>query len=145
RAHILEGLRIALDHIDAIIDIIRNSKTAEVAKDRLMNEYSLSDKQSQAILDMRLVRLTGLERDKIENEYQGLMATIADLKDILANPERIDQIIYEEILEIRDKHGDARRTELQIGDVTNLEDEDLIEEEEIIVTLTNGGYIKRVP
>ncbi|KRN74458.1 hypothetical protein IV73_GL000350 [Weissella kandleri] len=145
RAHILEGLRIALDHIDAIIDIIRNSKTAEVAKDRLMNEYSLSDKQSQAILDMRLVRLTGLERDKIENEYQGLMATIADLKDILANPERIDQIIYEELLEIRDKHGDARRTELQIGDVTNLEDEDLIEEEEIIVTLTNGGYIKRVP
>ncbi|MFL1696416.1 DNA gyrase subunit A [Weissella kandleri] len=145
RAHILEGLRIALDHIDAIIDIIRNSQTAEVAKNRLMNEYSLSDKQSQAILDMRLVRLTGLERDKIENEYQSLMATIADLKDILANPERIDQIIYEELLEIRDKHGDARRTELQIGDVTNLEDEDLIEEEEIIVTLTNGGYIKRVP
>ncbi|QIL49984.1 DNA gyrase subunit A [Weissella coleopterorum] len=145
RAHILEGLRIALDHIDAIISIIRNSKTAEIAKDRLINEYSLSDKQSQAILDMRLVRLTGLERDKIEGEYQTLMAQIADLKDILANQERLDQIIYEELLEIQAKHGDDRRTELQIGDVTNLEDEDLIEEEEIVVTLTNGGYIKRVP
>lgn len=145
RAHILEGLRIALDHIDAIISIIRNSKTAEIAKDRLINEYSLSDKQSQAILDMRLVRLTGLERDKIEGEYQALMAQIADLKDILANQERLDQIIYEELLEIQAKHGDDRRTELQIGDVTNLEDEDLIEEEEIVVTLTNGGYIKRVP
>lgn len=145
RAHILEGLRIALDHIDAIISIIRNSKTAEIAKDRLINEYSLSDKQSQAILDMRLVRLTGLERDKIEGEYQALMTQIADLKDILANQSRLDQIIYEELLEIQAKHGDARRTELQIGDVTNLEDEDLIEEEEIVVTLTNGGYIKRVP
>jgi len=145
RAHILEGLRIALDHIDAIISIIRNSKTAEIAKDRLINEYSLSDKQSQAILDIRLVRLTGLERDKIEGEYQALMTQIADLKDILANQSRLDQIIYEELLEIQAKHGDARRTELQIGDVTNLEDEDLIEEEEIVVTLTNGGYIKRVP
>lgn len=145
RAHILEGLRIALDHIDAIISIIRNSKTAEIAKDRLINEYLLSDKQSQAILDMRLVRLTGLERDKIEGEYQALMAQISDLKDILSNQSRLDQIIYEELLEIQAKHGDARRTELQIGDVTNLEDEDLIEEEEIVVTLTNGGYIKRVP
>jgi len=144
RAHILEGLRIALDHIDAIISIIRGSKTAEIAKDRLINEYSLSDKQSQAILDMRLVRLTGLERDKIEEEFNGLVALITDLKDILAKPERVDEIIYQELLDIQSKHGDPRRTELQVGDVTNLEDEDLIEEEDIIVTLTNGGYIKRV-
>ncbi|MDR3189940.1 MAG: DNA gyrase subunit A [Lactobacillaceae bacterium] len=144
RAHILEGLRIALDHIDAIIKIIRSSATAEVAKLALMKDYSLSDKQSQAILDMRLVRLTGLERDKIEEEYQGLMTLINDLKDILAKTERIDEIIYTELQEIQAKYGDARRSELQVGDVTNLEDEDLIEEEEIIVTLTNGGYIKRV-
>ena len=98
RAHILEGLRIALDHIDAIINIIRGSQSPDVAKDRLMNEYQLSDKQAQAILDMRLVRLTGLERDKVENEYSKTMAAIADYEDILAKPERIDKIIYEELL-----------------------------------------------
>lgn len=145
RAHILEGLRIALDHIDAIINIIRSSATSEEAKTRLIDGYALSDKQAQAILDMRLVRLTGLERDKIEDEYQKLVALIADLKDILAHQERIDQIIYDELLEIQTKFGDARRTELQVGDVTNLEDEDLIEEEDVIVTLTRNGYIKRVP
>ena len=145
RAHILEGLRIALDHIDAIINIIRSSATSEEDKTRLIDGYALSDKQAQAILDMRLVRLTGLERDKIEDEYQKLVALIADLKDILAHQERVDQIIYDELLEIQTKFGDARRTELQVGDVTNLEDEDLIEEEDVIVTLTRNGYIKRVP
>ncbi|GAK30196.1 DNA gyrase subunit A [Weissella oryzae SG25] len=144
RAHILEGLRIALDHIDAIISIIRASETSEIAKGRLMSEYALSDKQAQAILDMRLVRLTGLERGKIEDEYQNLMTLIADLKDILAKPERIDEIIYTELLEIQAKFGDARRTELQVGDVTSIEDEDLIEEEDVFVTLTNNGYIKRM-
>ena len=145
RAHILEGLRIALDHIDAIISIIRASATSEIAKTRLIADYSLSDKQAQAILDMRLVRLTGLERDKIEDEHQKLVALIADLKDILAHEERVDQIIYDELLEIQTKFGDARRTELQVGDVMSIEDEDLIEEEDVIVTLTNSGYIKRVP
>lgn len=145
RAHILEGLRIALDHIDAIINIIRSSATSEEAKTRLIDGYSLSDKQAQAILDMRLVRLTGLERDKIEDEYQKLVELIADLKDILAHQERVDQLIYDELLEIQTKFGDERRTELQVGDVTTLEDEDLIEEEDVIVTLTRNGYIKRVP
>jgi DNA gyrase subunit A len=144
RAHILEGLRIALDHIDAIISIIRGSETSEIAKDRLMKDYALSDKQAQAILDMRLVRLTGLERGKIEEEYQGLMTAIADYKDILSKPERIDEIIYTELLEIQEKYGDARRTELQVGDVTSIEDEDLIEEEEVFVTLTHSGYVKRM-
>lgn len=145
RAHILEGLRIALDHIDAIINIIRSSATSEEAKTRLIDGYALTDKQAQAILDMRLVRLTGLERDKIEDEYQKLVELIADLKDILAYQERVDQLIYDELLEIQTKFGDARRTELQVGDVTTLEDEDLIEEEDVIITLTRNGYIKRVP
>ncbi|MDC2806328.1 DNA gyrase subunit A [Leuconostoc suionicum] len=144
RAHILEGLRIALDHIDEIITIIRSSKTSEEAKTRLINGYALSDKQAQAILDMRLVRLTGLERDKIEEEYQKLVTLITDLKDILAHEERVDEIIYNELLEIQTKFGDKRRTELQVGDVLSIEDEDLIEEEDVIVTLTNSGYIKRV-
>ena len=137
RAHIVAGLRIALDHIDEIINIIRNSQTSEIAKNQLMENYGLSDRQAQAILDMRLVRLTGLEREKIEAEYKKLMAAIADYKDILAHQERINQIIYDELLEIQKKFGDKRRTELQ--------DEDLIEEESIIVTLTHNGYIKRLP
>lgn len=145
RAHILEGLRIALDHIDAIINIIRGSQSPDIAKDRLMNEYQLSDKQAQAILDMRLVRLTGLERDKVENEYSKTMAAIADYEDILAKPERIDKIIYEELLEIQEKFGDERRTELMVGEVLSIEDEDLIEEENVVVTLTHNGYIKRLP
>ena len=145
RAHILEGLRIALDQIDAIINIIRGSQSPDVAKDRLMNEYQLSDKQAQAILDMRLVRLTGLERDKVENEYSKTMAAIADYEDILAKPERIDKIIYEELLEIQEKFGDERRTELMVGEVLSIEDEDLIEEENVVVTLTHNGYIKRLP
>ncbi|GEN47598.1 DNA gyrase subunit A [Ligilactobacillus pobuzihii] len=145
RAHILEGLRIALDHIQAIIDIIRSSQSGDIAKDRLMNEYQLSDKQAQAILDMRLVRLTGLERDKVENDYKKTMDAIADYEDILAHKERINQIIYEELLQIQEKFGDERRTELLVGDVTSIEDEDLIEEESVIVTLTHNGYIKRMP
>lgn len=144
RAHILEGLRIALDHIDAIIGVIRSSKTAEIAKNHLIEHYQLSDKQSQAILDMRLVRLTGLERDKIENEYQNLLAVISDLNDILDKPKRVNEIIYQELLEIQDKFGDQRRTELQVGDVTSIEDEDLIEEEDVIITLTHNGYAKRL-
>lgn len=145
RAHIVAGLRIALDHIDAIINIIRSSETSELAKQRLMDDYSLSDRQAQAILDLRLVRLTGLEREKIEDEYQKLVAAIADYKDILAHQERINQIIYDELMEIQNKFGDERRTELQVGDISNIEDEDLIEEEDIIVTLTHNGYVKRVP
>ena len=145
RAHIVAGLRIALDHIDAIINIIRSSETSELAKQRLMDDYSLSDRQAQAILDLRLVRLTGLEREKIEGEYQKLVAAIADYKDILAHQERINQIIYDELMEIQNKFGDERRTELQVGDISNIEDEDLIEEEDIIVTLTHNGYVKRLP
>lgn len=145
RAHIVAGLRIALDHIDAIINIIRSSETSELAKQRLMDDYSLSDRQAQAILDLRLVRLTGLEREKIEDEYQKLVAAIADCKDILAHQERINQIIYDELMEIQNKFGDERRTELQVGDISNIEDEDLIEEEDIIVTLTHNGYVKRLP
>ena len=145
RAHILEGLRIALDHIDAIISIIRNSDTGAIAKERLINEYSLSDRQAQAILDMRLVRLTGLEREKVEDEYQSLLALIADLEDILSNQERIDNIIEEEMVEIADKFGDDRRTELMIGEALSIEDEDLIEEEEVVITLSHNGYMKRMP
>lgn len=145
RAHILEGLRIALDHIDEIISIIRNSHSGEIAKEKLINNYALSDKQAQAILDMRLVRLTGLEREKIEDEYQHLLVQIADYQDILAHNERIDQIIYQELLEIQDKYGDERRTELMVGEVLNIEDEDLIEEEDVIIVLTHNGYIKRLP
>lgn len=145
RAHILEGLRIALDHIQAIIDIIRKSPSGDVAKDRLINEYALSDKQAQAILDMRLVRLTGLERDKVEAEYQKTMEAIADYEDILAKPERIHQIIYEELLDIQARFGDERRTELMVGEVLSIEDEDLIEEESVAITVTHNGYIKRIP
>ncbi|MHC3376145.1 DNA gyrase subunit A [Ligilactobacillus equi] len=145
RAHILEGLRIALDHIQAIIDIIRNSQSGDIAKDRLINEYSLSDKQAQAILDMRLVRLTGLERNKVEAEYQKTMEAIADYQDILARPERVHQIIYEELLDIQDRFGDDRRTELMVGEALSIEDEDLIEEESVVIALTHNGYIKRVP
>ncbi len=145
RAHILEGLRIALDHIDAIISIIRNSDTGAIAKERLINEYSLSERQAQAILDMRLVRLTGLERDKVEDEYQELMTLIADLADILANPERIDTIIEEEMVELADKFGDDRRTELMVGEALSIEDEDLIEVEEVVITLSHNGYMKRMP
>ncbi len=145
RAHILEGLRTALDHIDAIISIIRHSDTGAIAKETLMTQYDLSDRQAQAILDMRMVRLTGLEREKIESEYQDLIALISDLNDILSNPERIDEIIEEEMIEIADKHGDDRRTELMVGEALSIEDEDLIEEEDVVITLSHYGYMKRMP
>ena len=145
RDHIVQGLLIALDHIDEIIKIIREAQTSEIAKEQLIDRYTLDDRQAQATLDMRLVRQTGLEREKIENEHQKLTEAIADYQDILAHEERINQIIYDELLEIQRKFGDPRRTELQVGDITDIEDEDLIEEEDIVVTLTHNGYIKRLP
>ena len=144
RAHILEGLLIALDHIDEVIRIIRASETDQEAQAELMSKFKLSERQSQAILDMRLRRLTGLERDKIQSEYDELIALIADLADILAKPERVAQIIKEELDEVKRKFGDKRRTELMVGEVLTLEDEDLIEESDVLITLSNKGYIKRL-
>ncbi|MFS9130957.1 DNA gyrase subunit A [Streptococcus australis] len=144
RAHILEGLLIALDHIDEVIKIIRNSQTDAEAQAELMSKFKLSERQSQAILDMRLRRLTGLERDKIQSEYDDLVALIADLADILAKPERVVAIIKEELDEVKRKFGDPRRTELMVGEVLSLEDEDLIEESNVLITLSNKGYIKRL-
>ena len=144
RAHILEGLLIALDHIDEVIRIIRASETDAEAQAELMSKFKLSERQSQAILDMRLRRLTGLERDKIQSEYDDLLALIADLADILAKPERVSQIIKEELDEVKRKFGDQRRTELMVGEVLSLEDEDLIEESDVLITLSNRGYIKRL-
>ncbi|MFS9089153.1 DNA gyrase subunit A [Streptococcus infantis] len=144
RAHILEGLLIALDHIDEVIRIIRASDTDEEAQAELMSKFKLSERQSQAILDMRLRRLTGLERDKIQSEYDELIALIADLADILAKPERVAQIIKEELDEVKRKFNDKRRTELMVGEVLTLEDEDLIEESDVLITLSNKGYIKRL-
>ena len=144
RAHILEGLLIALDHIDEVIRIIRNSQTDAEAQAELMSKFKLSERQSQAILDMRLRRLTGLERDKIQSEYDDLVALIADLTDILAKPERVAAIIKEELEEVKRKFGDVRRTELMVGEVLSLEDEDLIEETDVLITLSNKGYIKRL-
>ncbi|CCK84760.1 DNA gyrase, A subunit [Lactobacillus equicursoris DSM 19284 = JCM 14600 = CIP 110162] len=144
RAHILEGLRIALDHIDEIVNLIRNSESSDIAKAGLISRFKLDDRQAQAILDMRLVRLTGLERDKVEAEYQDLLVKIADYKDILAKPERIDQIIYDELLDIQKRFGDKRRTQITASEVVTLEDEDLIEEQKVLLTLTHQGYIKRM-
>ncbi|HEL2402534.1 TPA: DNA gyrase subunit A [Streptococcus suis] len=144
RAHILEGLLIALDHIDEVIRIIRNSETDAIAQAELMEKFELSERQSQAILDMRLRRLTGLERDKIQSEYDELIALIADLADILAKPERVVTIIKEELDEVKRKYADPRRTELMVGEVLSLEDEDLIEETDVLITLSNQGYIKRL-
>ena len=144
RAHILEGLLIALDHIDEVIRIIRASETDQEAQAELMSKFKLSERQSQAILDMRLRRLTGLERDKIQSEYDDLIALIADLADILAKSERVAQIIKEELDEVKRKYEDKRRTELMVGEVLTLEDEDLIEESDVLITLSNKGYIKRL-
>ncbi|MCY7021485.1 DNA gyrase subunit A [Streptococcus sanguinis] len=144
RAHILAGLLIALDHIDEVIRIIRNSETDAEAQAELMAKFELSERQSQAILDMRLRRLTGLERDKIQSEYDELIALIADLADILVKPERVIAIIKEELDEVKRKFADDRRTELMVGEVLSLEDEDLIEEADVLITLSNKGYIKRL-
>jgi DNA gyrase subunit A len=145
RAHILEGLRVALDHIDEIITLIRSSKTTDIARQGLMEQFSLSEKQSQAILDMRLQRLTGLEREKIEEEYQELVRLIAELKAILANEEKVLEIIREELEEIKERFNDERRTEIVAGGIDFIEDEDLIPVEKIAITLTHHGYIKRLP
>ncbi|MEG0448925.1 MAG: DNA gyrase subunit A [Lysinibacillus sp.] len=144
RAHILEGLRIALDHIDEIIAIIRGSRNGDEAKPLLMERFKLSERQAQAILDMRLVRLSGLEREKIESEYQELQVLIAELKAILADEEKIVAIIRTEILEIKERFNDKRRTEITAGGMEMIEDEDLIPRENSVITLTHNGYIKRL-
>ena len=144
RAHILEGLKIALDHIDEIIKLIKSSKSDEQAINGMITQYGLSEIQSQAILEMKLRRLTGLERDKIENELRDLLAEIEDLKDILAHESRILQIIKDEMTEVKNKYGDDRRTNIDMTAIDYIEDESLIPVEDIIVTLTNKGYIKRL-
>lgn len=144
RAHILEGLKIALDHIDAIIALIRGSRDNAEALNGLMSQFNLSEIQARAILEMQLRRLTGLERDKIESEYETLMNLITDLRDILANHSRVLEIIRTELTEVRDKFGDDRRTEISDADF-DMQDEDLIPVEDIIITMTTNGYIKRLP
>ncbi|UXR30316.1 DNA gyrase subunit A [Staphylococcus simulans] len=145
RAHILEGLRIALDHIDEIITTIRESDTDKVAMERLQECFKLSERQAQAILDMRLRRLTGLERDKIESEYNDLIAYIEELRAILADEEKLLQLVRDELIEVRERYGDERRTEIQLGGLDHIEDEDLIPEEQIVITLSHNNYIKRLP
>ena len=144
RAHILEGLKIALDNIDEVISIIRNSKTTEIAKNTLMERFGLSEKQSQAILEMRLRRPTGLERDKIEEEYNELMKLIEYLNSILASEEKLLGVIKDELIEIKNKYSDERRSKIEKV-VNEIDIEDLIQEEEVVITLTNSGYIKRIP
>ena len=144
RAHILEGLKIALDHIDEIIQLIKSAKNDEEAMIGLRNNYKLSEAQAQAILEMKLRRLTGLERDKIENELQELLAEIEELKSILASEAKVLQIIKDEMIEIKNKYGDERRTNIDMTAIEYIEDESLIPVEDIIVTLTNKGYIKRL-
>lgn len=143
RAHILEGYRIALDNIDEVIQIIRESRDAKIAKTHLMDRFALTDIQAQAILDMRLQRLTGLEREKIETEYAELMQKIAEYKAILADEKLVLGIIKDELTEIKDKYGDDRRTSFDI-DVEDFDVEDLIKEEEVVVTMTHVGYVKRI-
>lgn len=144
RAHILLGLKIALDHIDAIIKLIRGSKDNAIALAGLIEEFKLTEIQARAILEMQLRRLTGLERDKIENEYNALLVTIEDLRDILNNHSRVIEIIRTELSDVRDKYGDARRTEISDSDF-DMQDEDLIPVEDVIITMTTNGYIKRIP
>ncbi|MDO4774203.1 MAG: DNA gyrase subunit A [Aerococcaceae bacterium] len=144
RAHILEGLRKALDVIDQIIAIIRGSREPEVAKNKLIEQFDFTPVQAQAILDMRLVRLTGLEREKIDAEYNDLMELIRRLTEILSNDQFIHEIIEDELLDIKNRFNDARRTELRVGELTSIEDEDLIEEEDVLIALTTNGYIKRM-
>ena len=145
RAHILEGLRIALDHIDEIISTIRESETDKVAMTSLQERFKLTERQAQAILDMRLRRLTGLERDKIEAEYNELLAYIDELERILADEEVLLQLVRDELTEIKERFGDERCTEIQLGGIDNIEDEDLIPEEQIVITLSHNNYIKRLP
>ena len=144
RVHILEGLKIALDHIDAVIKLIRGSKTDDEARNGLMNQFGLTEIQSNAILEMRLRRLTGLEREKIENELNDLLKLIAELKDILSSDAKILNVIRTELLEIKGKYADERRTNIDMTAIEYIEDESLIPVEDIIITLTNKGYIKRL-
>ncbi|MDF2875982.1 MAG: gyrA [Sporomusa sp.] len=144
RAHILEGLKIALDHLDAVIRTIRQSQTPEIAKNALIDKFTLSEKQSQAILDMRLQRLTGLEREKIENEYKDIMETIEWLEGVLSDEGKVMSIIKEELLDVKKRFADERRTVIT-SDVSKMNMEDLIAEEDIVITLTHQGYIKRLP
>ena len=144
RVHILEGLKIALDNIDAVIKVIRGSKSDEEARKGLMEGFGLTEIQANAILEMKLRRLTGLERDKIENELNELLKTIAELKSILASDEKILEVIKNELLEIKQKYGDERRTNIDMTAIEYIEDESLIPEEDIIINLTNNGYIKRL-
>lgn len=143
-AHILEGLRIALDYIDEVISIIRTSADEQSAKDNLMSRFGLSDKQSQAIVDMRLKRLTGLEREKIEEQYQKIQETIAYLKAVLNSEQMVLNIIKQELQEVKEKFGDERRTEISF-DATHMNIEDLIDDEEVVITMSHRGYIKRMP
>jgi DNA gyrase subunit A len=144
RAHIVEGLKIALDHIDEVIRIIRSSKTEAIAKEALIENFGLSDRQSQAILDMRLRRLTGLEREKLEEEYEELIKEINRFREILANERLVYQIIKDELLELKEKYGDPRRTRI-MPSADEIDMEDMIEEEDVVITLTHFGYIKRTP
>jgi len=145
RAHILEGLRIALDHLDKVIELIRGSNTTDIARSGLMEQFDLSEKQAQAILDMRLQRLTGLERNKIQEEYDDLLIKIDEYKAILADEEKVLEIIREELIDIKERFNDERRSEITASNLDFFEDEDLIPEENIVVTLTHKGYIKRLP
>ena len=145
RAHILEGLRIALDHLDKVIELIRGSNTTDIARSGLMEQFDLSEKQAQAILDMRLQRLTGLERNKIQEEYDDLLIKIDEYKAILADEEKVLEIIREELIDIKERFNDERRSEITASNLDFFEDEDLIPEENIVVTFTHKGYIKRLP
>nr|PZN11701.1 MAG: DNA gyrase subunit A [Caldicoprobacter oshimai] len=144
RAHILEGLLIALDHIDAVISLIRSSRTVQIAKEGLMKNFSLTEKQAQAILDMRLQRLTGLEREKVQQEYAELQNTIKYLQEVLANERMVYDIIKEELLTIKEKYGDERRTQISSAS-DEIDIEDLIQEQDVVITLTHYGYVKRTP
>lgn len=144
RVHILEGLKIALDHIDEVIKVIRGAESDEEAKAELMSRFGLSDIQAEAILEMKLRRLTGLERDKIESELKALLELIDELRSILASEEKILNIIKEELIEIKEKYGDKRRTDIDMTAIEYIEDESLIPEENVLITLTNKGYIKRL-
>lgn len=144
RKHIVEGLQIAIDNLDEIINLIRSSKDRETARNGLIERFALSELQANAILDMRFAQLTGLERNKLEDEYRDLLARIADFEDILANPARVLTIINEDLDEIKQKYGDKRRTEITYDDV-DFNEEDFIEDHEVVITLSNRGYIKRQP
>ena len=137
-------MTIALDHLDAVITTIRESRTADIARERLMEGFKLSEKQAQAILDLRLQRLTGLEREKIEEEYQEVLKMIDWLKSVLADESKIDKIIKDELLAVREKYGDERRTEITV-DTSEINVEDLIAQEDVVITLTHNDYIKRMP